>query len=189
MKTDVRIQHERRKTLALKSTPKGLVALIPNGLPADSLRVKHFIETGLRKLDVAGFEGGQPITAGELHARVDVWAERLGVQVRRVQIRAMRTKWASCSTNGALTLNIDVLRLSPDLVDYVLCHDLLHLKIPDHGKGFRAMMGSYLPNWRERERALARLLMVAHPEQGDRVRIMSARELTRAEREAHERRN
>jgi predicted metal-dependent hydrolase len=40
-------------------------------------------------------------------------------------------------------LNADVLSLPPDLVDYVICHDLLHLKIPDHGKGFQAMMGSY----------------------------------------------
>jgi predicted metal-dependent hydrolase len=132
------------------------VALIPNGLAADSPRVKRFIETGLSKLDVAGSEGGRPITADALRARVDVWAERLGVQVRRVQIRAMRNKWASCSTNGTLTLNNDVLRLSPDLVDYVVCHDLLHLQIPNHGKGFQAMMGSYLPNWRERELALAR---------------------------------
>jgi predicted metal-dependent hydrolase len=75
-----------------------------------------------------------------------MWAERLGVQVRRVQIRAMRTKWASCSTNGTLTLNADVLKLPPDLVDYVLCHDLLHLKLPDHGKGFRASIGCYLPD-------------------------------------------
>ena len=82
------------------------------------------------------------------------------MQVRRVQIRAMRNKWASCSSSGTLTLNADVLRLPLDLVDYVLCHDLLHLKIPDHGKGFQAMMGCYLPNWRERELALARWMIL-----------------------------
>lgn len=156
MKTDVRIQHERRKTLALKSTPKGWVALIPNGLAADSPRVKRFIEAGLSKLpDFRGLADLGSLTASELRARAGVWAERLGVQVRRVQIRAMRNKWASCSSNGTLTLNTDVLSLPLDLVDYVLCHDLLHLRVPDHGKGFRAMMGCYLPDWRRREMALA----------------------------------
>ena len=46
-------------------------------------------------------------------------------------------------------------RLPPDLVDYVLCHDLLHLRVPDHSKGFRVMMGCYIPDWRKRELALA----------------------------------
>jgi predicted metal-dependent hydrolase len=156
MRMDVRIQHERRKTLALKATPKGVVALIPNELAADSPRVKRFIEAGLGKLETVKVSETLAVLPDELRDRVDMWAERLGVQVRRVQIRAMRTKWASCSTNGTLTLNADVLKLPPDLVDYVLCHDLLHLKLPDHGKGFRASIGCYLPDWRKRELALAR---------------------------------
>ena len=95
------------------------------------------------------------MTRDDLRARVDAWARRVGVRVRRVQIRAMRTKWASYSTSGTLTLNADVLRLPPDLVDYVICHDLLHLRVPDHGKGFRALLGCYLPDWRKLELALA----------------------------------
>lgn len=159
MKPDVVVKHQRRKTLALRATPKGLVALVPCGLSADGPRVRRFIETGLRKLDANGFEDhGRLMTVDALRARVNVWAERIGVQVHRVQIRAMRNKWASCSTGGTLTLNADVLKLPPDLVDYVLCHDLLHLKIPDHGKGFRAMMGSYLTGWRKRELKLAQWL-------------------------------
>jgi len=157
MRTDVRIQHERRKTLALKATPQGFVALIPCGLPADSPRVRHFIETGQRKLpDLRGLADlGSPMTPDDLRARVEAWAKRIGVRVQRVQIRAMRTKWASYSTSGTLTLNADVLRLPPALADYVICHDLLHVKVPDHGKGFRALLGCYLPDWRKRELALA----------------------------------
>ena len=160
MKADVRIQHERRKTLALKATPKGLVALIPHGLAEDSPRVQAFIEAGLRKLETSKVSETSEVLPDELRDRVDMWAERLGVQVRRVQIRAMRTKWASCSSNGTLTLNADVLGLPLDLVDYVLCHDLLHLRVPDHGKGFRVMMGCYVPDWRRREMALAEWMAV-----------------------------
>jgi len=81
---------------------------------------------------------------------------RVGVTVTRVQVRNMRTKWASCSTRGTLTLSADLLRLPRDLVDYVICHDLVHLRVPDHGKGFRALMGCYMPDWQERQRRLAR---------------------------------
>jgi predicted metal-dependent hydrolase len=137
-----------------------LVALIPNELPADSPRVKHFIEAGLSKLETSKVSETFEVLPDELRARVDVWAKRRGVPMRRVQIRAMRNKWASCSSSGTLTLNADVQGLPLDLVDYVLCHDLLHLRIPDHGKGFQAMMGCYLPNWRERERTLARWMIL-----------------------------
>lgn len=95
------------------------------------------------------------MTRDDLRARVDAWAKHIGVRVLRVQIRAMRTKWASYSTSGTLTLNTDVLALPPDLADYVICHDLLHVKVPDHGKGFQALLGCYLPDWRKRELALA----------------------------------
>ncbi len=156
MKPDIVVKHQHRKTLALRATPKGLVALVPCGLSADGPRVQRFIETGLRKLDFGSLPDLQSLSPDDLRARVNVWAERIGVQVHRVQIRAMRNKWASCSTGGTLTLNADVLKLPPDLVDYVLCHDLLHLRIPDHGKGFQAMMGSYLPDWHKQELALAR---------------------------------
>jgi len=158
MKPDVVVKHQRRKTLALKVTPMGFIAVIPVGLSADSNRVQRFIETGLRKLDFGSLPDFPSLSPDDLRARVDAWAKHIGVRVRRVQIRAMNSKWASCSANGTLTLNADVLELPPDLVDYVLCHDLLHLKLPDHGKGFRAMMGSYLPGWRKRELELAKWL-------------------------------
>ena len=39
--------------------------------------------------------------------------------------------------------------------EYVICHELVHLRVPEHGKGWQALMGVYLPGWRERERRLA----------------------------------
>lgn len=51
-------------------------------------------------------------------------------------------------------LSTDLLGLPRDLVDYVVCHELVHLKIPDHGKGFQALMGCHIPDWRQRHRRL-----------------------------------
>ncbi len=156
MKRNVRIQQENRKSLAMKVVPGGVVVLIPQGLDPDSPRVQSFIEAGLQRLPLpAPVALSEPLTPEELRGLVSTWSERIGVQIKRVQIRAMRNKWASCSTNGTLTLSADLLRIPRDLVDYVVCHELVHLKIPHHGKGFRALMGCYMPDWREREHSLA----------------------------------
>ena len=94
------------------------------------------------------------LTAADVQALVDRWAERLHVQVKRVQIRTMRTKWGSISTAGVLTLADDILHLPPDLAEYIVVHELMHLRYPDHQRGWRVSMGMYLPDWRERDSQL-----------------------------------
>jgi len=54
--------------------------------------------------------------------------------------------------------------LTEDLAEYAVCHDLFHLKIPDHGKGFRALMNAYIPDWREREERLAAWVLANIPD-------------------------
>jgi len=150
------VPHDRR-TLAMKVTPAGIQVLIPADLDADSPRVQAFIEAGLQKLNPPEPDTScELLTVEDLNELANMWSERLGVEIRRVQVRAMRNKWASCSGNGILTLSTDLLELPRNLVDYVVCHELIHLKIPNHGKGFRALMGCYIPDWENRQLRLAR---------------------------------
>jgi hypothetical protein len=157
MTVQVHIQQQDRKSLALRATPDGLVALIPQHLDPDGPRVHRFIERGLERLEKLSkpLLPSEPLAPQDLHDIVAIWSKRLGVEVGRVRVRAMRTKWASCSSRGTITLSRDLLHLPPDLVDYVVCHELVHLKIPGHGKGWQALMGIHLPDWRERELQLA----------------------------------
>jgi len=67
----------------------------------------------------------------------------------------MRTKWASVSTTGRLTLNRELLALPPDLAEYVVVHELVHLLAPNHGKLFKSFLHAYLPDWPARARRLA----------------------------------
>lgn len=152
----VQVVSQNRQTLAMRVTPAGIQVLIPADLDADSPRVQAFIEAGLDKLQTSEILETSEVSAEDLKALVSTWSERTGVQIKRVQIRAMRNKWASCSSNGTLTLSADLLQLPSDLVDYVICHELAHLRIPAHGKGFRALMGCHIPDWQDRERRLAR---------------------------------
>jgi predicted metal-dependent hydrolase len=151
---DVTVRRQARQSLALRVTPKGLEALIPPGLDPDDETVRDFIECGLEQL--SGPEApSAPRTPAHLHELIAMWAVRLDVRVRRVQLREMRTKWASYSSQGTLTLHRDLLRLPRDLVDYVLCHELLHGKVPNHTLGWELLMGMHIPDWRQRERRLA----------------------------------
>ena len=64
----------------------------------------------------------------------------MGVNVHEIHLRSMRTKWASLSTEGRLTLNDQFVGLRDDLCDYVIVHELVHLKVRNHGKLFKSLM-------------------------------------------------
>jgi hypothetical protein len=66
----------------------------------------------------------------------------------------MKTKWASMSTTGRLTLNTDLLTLAQELAEFVIVHELVHLLVPNHGKVFKSFMYAYLPDSEEREQRL-----------------------------------
>ena len=85
------------------------------------------------------------------------WADRIGVEVREVHLRAMRRKWASISTNGRLTLNTELHNLPEALSEFVIVHELVHLLVPNHGKLFKGYMSAYLPDWEERQNCLKSL--------------------------------
>jgi predicted metal-dependent hydrolase len=156
MLPEVQYRHQQRQSLAMKVTPDGVMVLLPHGLDADSSQVQTFVQAGLKKLpEPQPVPPEERLTRAEVRALVADWSKRIGVTVRRVQVRAMRRKWASCSSRGTLTLSAALLRLPHDLVEYVVCHELVHMRVPEHGKGWQALMGAYLPDWRERERRLA----------------------------------
>lgn len=58
-----------------------------------------------------------------------------------------------------LTLADDLLKLLPHLVEYVICHELLHLKVPHHNKFYYLLLGQHIPDWRHREQALSQWVL------------------------------
>ena len=90
----------------------------------------------------------------ELKSAAHLWAERINVNVLQIQVRLMRSKWASISTAGRLTLNTDLLKIPKDLGEFVIVPELVHLLMPNHGKVFKSFMYAYLPDWEEREQRL-----------------------------------
>lgn len=60
----------------------------------------------------------------------------------------MTRKWGSCSASGIITLADDLAEQAPGFQDFVIVHELLHLRVPNHGRVFRALMSLHVPDWR-----------------------------------------
>jgi predicted metal-dependent hydrolase len=90
----------------------------------------------------------------EFKDRVHYFAERLDVKVRALAMRRMSTKWASCSTNGNLNFNSELLALDKKIGDYVIVHELLHFSVPNHGKLWKSLMTAYVGDYEKLERRL-----------------------------------
>ncbi|NCC50142.1 MAG: M48 family peptidase [Spartobacteria bacterium] len=89
-------------------------------------------------------------------AEVRAWAVRLNVEPSQIRIQKMRNKWASCSPTKWISFSEDILKESEGFQRYVIVHELLHLRIPNHGKLFRCYMSAYVPDWekwKNRDRA------------------------------------
>lgn len=77
-------------------------------------------------------------------------------------VRSLKRRWGSCSVRGQITLAAQLVELPLPLLDYVLCHELCHLRRMDHSPAFRAALFRLLPDAREREQRI-RLWSLEHP--------------------------
>jgi predicted metal-dependent hydrolase len=86
-----------------------------------------------------------------IRGRVEYWAQRLSVQPRLVRVQRMTRKWGSCSTSGIVTLAADLADQDSGFQDFVIAHELLHLRVPNHGKLFKALMTAHIPDWKRHD--------------------------------------
>lgn len=84
------------------------------------------------------------IQAESFREQVRRLADHIGVQPQEIRIRSMKHKWASCSTRGRLTFDMALLAQPDAFRTEVIVHELLHLKVPNHGKLFHALLRAYL---------------------------------------------
>ena len=87
----------------------------------------------------------------ELRRRALAWAVKLRVNPKVVRVQEMRHKWGSCSSRGTITLAVDLVDEDERFQDFVIVHELLHLRFATHGRLFKALMTAHVPGWRELE--------------------------------------
>ena len=93
--------------------------------------------------------------AKELFAeRLDYFAPRLGVAWKRLSLSSASTRWGTASADGAIRLNWRLIHHKLDVIDYVVAHELSHLKVMDHSPQFWDTVKSVMPDYPERRRVL-----------------------------------
>ena len=124
--------------------PEGVQAL-PLSLPpgASPVQVREAAEAWFKQQARALFE-----------ERLRHFAPRLGVQPLRLSLSSARTRWGSARSDGHIRLNWRLIHLPLAQIDYVVVHELAHLRVMDHSPRFWDTVGAVLPDYRERRRQL-----------------------------------
>jgi predicted metal-dependent hydrolase len=90
-------------------------------------------------------------TRVHLVPRLEVMSNRTGIGFKRSFVRHQKTRWASCSRHRAISLNGKLLFLSPDLVDYVMVHELCHVAEMNHSRRFWSLVERHHPSFQKQD--------------------------------------
>jgi predicted metal-dependent hydrolase len=163
---NVRIIRSDRRTIALQITPEGEILLrAPRRCSEAQLRrfvedKRPWLEKHLAQVQQRQQEAQQAgaLTMEELRAladramevipaRVAHFAPLVGVSYGRITIRNQRTRWGSCSGKGNLNFNCLLMLAPPEVLDYVVVHELCHRREMNHSPRFWALVEQVLPDW------------------------------------------
>lgn len=114
--------------------------------PTDSRKVKAALDAWYREHAVAYI--GNRIE--QLWPRF----ERTGIQRPPLIFRKVKTRWGSCSPQGRVMFNTELIKAPSDGIDYVVVHELCHLKYPKHDYSFYRLLGRIMPDWEKRKQRL-----------------------------------
>jgi predicted metal-dependent hydrolase len=107
-----------------------------------------------QKIPVAELDAtkAQSLAVTELIQRTRELAMQTNSQITRITIRSQRTRWGSCSRRRAISLNWRLIQTPQFVIDYIILHELMHLRQMNHSKKFWAEVEKVCPNWREAEK-------------------------------------
>lgn len=143
--TEILFRGERSRLRTVVAGGRTEVAFADQTVSVDGLEPdpRPVIEHHLRRLAVR-----------ELPARVRALADEHRLAVKRVTVRNQSTRWGSCSTSGAISLNWRLVQLPDYVRDYIILHELMHLRELNHSRRFWTLVAEVCPRYREAERWL-----------------------------------
>ena len=163
---DYTVIRSRRRTIALEITRQG-TALVRAPLHAADADIARFVSSHRAWLDKhlaarQSYMAAHPEPSAEqaalwrrqaaeqLPPLVRLWAQRMGVQPAGITITAARTRFGSCSGKNRLSFSLYLMAYPPDAIEYVVVHELAHIRHHDHSPAFYREVETYLPDWKRR---------------------------------------
>ncbi|MFT5662170.1 MAG: putative metal-dependent hydrolase [Sulfurimonas sp.] len=149
----------RKKVLEIKKNPPVKVSIADEVLlfgkiysidmpEASSLRVKlekmraHSVQNTIKYYNSFYKE----YSSEYIIPRVSYFSQLMDLEYKTIKFRKMKSRWGSCSSKKELTFNTELIKTKKELIDYVVVHELAHLKHMNHSKAFHDLVENYLPN-------------------------------------------
>ncbi len=167
---NVTIIRSNRETIAIQVNPDLTVTVrAPKRMSDREIRlfvqekepwIQKHVEQIRRRNHQYDSQGLEPLTSAELHeladkaleyipGRVAYFAGQMGVTYGRITIRNQKTRWGSCSSKGNLNFNCLLMLTPPEVIDYVVVHELCHRKEMNHSKAFWEEVAHVMPDYKK----------------------------------------
>ena len=167
---EIQIKRSSRRTLSLQITREGQVVVhCPFSTTKEQIQMfvdEHRQWIGENLEQVKRRLTKRPVMTSEqvwkakslarmtLSAKVRFWAAKMGVTYGTISIRQQATRWGSCSSRGNLNFNWTLILTPEPLQDYVVVHELAHIRHHDHSRAFYAFVSEIMPDYRQRAKLL-----------------------------------
>lgn len=139
----IEVKRADRKSIGYSLAPEELTIFLPYDTVVDEKFEKILSET-------TSHDQNKLVANVRFNEILEDWMEKMQVQPKKVQMKKMKSKWASCSPEKSVTFNSLLMCMPEEFVGYVICHELLHFKVPNHNKLFKSMLTAYMPDWQDR---------------------------------------
>jgi len=107
---------------------------------------EHFIFNNSKKLDIILNEWYQQEIKRILDVFLEKYTSLMGLYPKKIRIKPLKSAWGICYSNGTITFNLDLIKVPLDIIEYLVVHELGHLKHPNHSKEYWEYVGLYIEN-------------------------------------------